>query len=309
MFGAVAPHVPAVPVSCLVCHRDVETALLCLNSLLRCARQPLRLVLHDDGSLTDEDADRLQECLGAGAAGAPTLIRRAEADARMAEVLRGRPASLRYRDRHLLALKLLDAFHLNDASETFCYCDSDILFLQPFTGLFEPAAPAAVFASDISDAYSIRYGLLAEPGLLLPRRLNTGVFRIRRACYDPDLVEWFVSKPRHLAKLYFAEQTCWALLAFRAGGELISGEQISVVRPGVGADAGRIALHYAGRSKFGLSAATAPRGGSGDAPNAQPPAVIQTAPMRRCSAWRVAGREVVNDLSRVGRKLRLLPAR
>ena len=39
----------------LACHRDVSMALICLKSLLATSQEKLQLIIHDDGSLTDED--------------------------------------------------------------------------------------------------------------------------------------------------------------------------------------------------------------------------------------------------------------
>ena len=42
-------------ISSLVCRADVETAIHCLRSLRRFSDRAVRLILHDDGSLTDRD--------------------------------------------------------------------------------------------------------------------------------------------------------------------------------------------------------------------------------------------------------------
>ena len=45
----------------LVCHRDVDMAISCLGSMLRFSHDPLDIVLHEDGSLTQPDVDRLKQ--------------------------------------------------------------------------------------------------------------------------------------------------------------------------------------------------------------------------------------------------------
>jgi len=51
---------PAQQVSCLVCHAHIPIALACLPTLLRYSQNPVELILHDDGSLTDDDAALLR---------------------------------------------------------------------------------------------------------------------------------------------------------------------------------------------------------------------------------------------------------
>ena len=48
-------------VSTLLGHAHVEMALPCLGSLLRFSAEPLRLRVHDDGTLTAADQERLAD--------------------------------------------------------------------------------------------------------------------------------------------------------------------------------------------------------------------------------------------------------
>jgi hypothetical protein len=82
---------------------------------------------------------------------------RSEADQRVADLLTRRPALRAFRQANPLALELIDIPLL--AGGDLAYCDSDVLFLRPFTGLFRfPGADVgAVFMSDRQNAYSVRY--------------------------------------------------------------------------------------------------------------------------------------------------------
>src|SRR5437016_4095173 len=97
-FAGGAPRVVAT----LLGHAHVEMALRCLGSLLRFSADPLRLRVHDDGSLTPSDRERL----AAGLAG-PEVVSRQEADDRLAGLLAARPASRAFRAGNPLALTLL----------------------------------------------------------------------------------------------------------------------------------------------------------------------------------------------------------
>ncbi|HEY4589541.1 MAG TPA: hypothetical protein VII86_09950, partial [Thermoanaerobaculia bacterium] len=114
-------------VTTLLGHTHVEMALACLGSLRRCSADPIRFRIHEDGTLTAEDRDRLVEGLGD-----PELLARSEADERVADMLSHRPSLLALRGTNPLALKLIDIPLL--AEGDLAYCDSDVLFLRPFSG-------------------------------------------------------------------------------------------------------------------------------------------------------------------------------
>src|SRR6185295_7774427 len=71
-----------VEVASTLGHRQVEMAILCLGSLLRHSADALTLRLHDDGTLTGEDRERLAAGLRL-----PEIVSRSEADERAAEFL------------------------------------------------------------------------------------------------------------------------------------------------------------------------------------------------------------------------------
>ena len=216
-------------ISTLLGHVHVEMALACLGSLLRYSADPLRLRVHDDGSLTPEDLERLAAGLEE-----PEVISRREADERVDATL---GATCRaFRGENPLALKLFDAAVF--AGDSLAFCDSDVLFLRPFSGLF---AAAPVFMADRQNAYSVRsWHMALHRRLALPRRVNTGVFQVRADLYDPDLLEWYFSHPEFRFAPVWVEQTAWALLAGRGGCRLYDPGQIAF--PEAAADP--VALHF-----------------------------------------------------------------
>ncbi|HVS62073.1 MAG TPA: hypothetical protein VMT85_01090 [Thermoanaerobaculia bacterium] len=186
-------------------------AKLCLGSLVRHVTDRLELVIHDDGTLTPEDVAELRAELGPFA-----LVTRAEADERVSEALASRPSTRRFRERNPLALKLVDFAALSER-EVICGVDSDVLALRPCSGLFDLQSSAdALFMEDVQNAYGIRsWQLLVERRLLLWQRINSGIFAIRAALYDPELLEWFLGHPRFDKTPVWSEQTAWALMAGR----------------------------------------------------------------------------------------------
>src|SRR5215212_2860818 len=68
-------NTPARRIRTLIGHQQVEVGLKCLGSLLRLSSDPLSLLIHDDGTLTDQDHEALTSRLPGS-----TIMSRGEAD-------------------------------------------------------------------------------------------------------------------------------------------------------------------------------------------------------------------------------------
>lgn len=276
-------------VATLLGHAHVEMALACLGSLLRYSAEPLRLRVHDDGTLTEEDRGRLAAGLND-----PEFVSRTEADARVEAVLAKRPALRGFRVANPLALKLIDIPLLSQ--DGLAYCDSDVLFLRPFAGLFSFSDPetGAVFMNDRQNAYSVRsWHLLRYGRLRVPCRVNSGVLLFRTRFYDPDLLEWYFGRPELQFAPVWAEQTAWALLGQRAGCRLWDPRLIRLPEEDDRGDA--VALHFVSplRSMLPRRLDQAPdRTG-------EPPVAVGTVASRRCHAWDLAWTEVRRRAARL----------
>ena len=269
-------------------------ALVCLESLLRCSAEPLALRLHDDGTLRREDLDRLEERLGRFA-----LVSRAEADEAVAGVLARRPALAAFRRENPLARKLIDAVLL--AGEELAYCDTDVLFLRRFAGLFRlPPAAGALFMSDRQNAYSVRsWHLLARPRLALAaarelrcRGLPDGGLRPGPAGVVPGAAG---------APLRPGLGGADGLGPARLAGRLPAGRSRPGRHPGAGPAAPR-GDGGAGRAPFREPGAlAAPRLYSEACPPERSVAVeIRTRPAQRCRALDLAIDEARRVVRRVG---------
>ncbi|HET9210248.1 MAG TPA: hypothetical protein VFR03_07610 [Thermoanaerobaculia bacterium] len=268
-------------VATLLGHAHVEMALACLGSLLRYTADPLCLRVHEDGTLTPGDRERLEAGLGS-----LEFIARPEADGRVADVLASRPCLRALRETNPLALKLIDVPLL--AEGDLAYCDADVLFLRPFSGLFRFPGPdtGAVFMSDRQNAYSLRsWHLLTHPRLALPCRVNSGILLFRTQGYDPDLLEWYLSRPEFGFAPVWAEQTAWALLGWRAGCRLWDPRLVRLPAAGEPGDA--VALHFVSPLR-GLLPRCLER-----VPDraGEPPVPVGTVPARRCHTWDLAWTE------------------
>lgn len=286
-----------VRVATLLGHAHVEMALACLGSLLRHSADPLHLRIHEDGSLDPQDRERLARGLGD-----PEFVPRAEADARVEDLLAGRPALRAFRQGNPLALKLIDipflsGMEADDGLDDLAYCDSDVLFLRPFAGLFRFPGPetGAVFMSDRQNAYSLRsWHLLARRRLALPCRVNSGVLLFRTRFFDPDLLEWYLSRPEFGFAPVWVEQTAWALLGQRAGCRLWDPRLLRLPEAGE-PPGGTVALHFVSPLRHllpGFLERAADRTG-------EPPVPVGTVPARRCRPWDLALTEARRRLVRL----------
>ncbi|MGZ9167100.1 MAG: hypothetical protein ACXW4U_18165, partial [Anaerolineales bacterium] len=111
-----------IEVHSLVCRRDFYMYLMAAKSfLLHCP--DVSLVVHDDGSLTEQDAVLLNWHLPGC-----RLILRASADLELNSLLPEHIANMRM--KHVFMLKVFDFNLLNRGGRTLML-DSDILFIQP----------------------------------------------------------------------------------------------------------------------------------------------------------------------------------
>lgn len=278
-----------IVVSTLLGHAHVDMALVCLGSLLVYAAEPPRLRVHDDGTLTEEDRVRLTTGLAE-----PDFVPRAEAEARLEEHLASRPATRALRRTNPLGLKLVDALVLAPG-ERLLFCDSDVLFFRPFSGLWG-AQGETVFLRDTQNAYSVRsWQMLREPRLRLAGHVNTGIVAFPQAAYDPDLLEWFLARPEHQKTPVWVEQTAWALLGARTGCRFVDPERVRLPGDRIELPEETVALHFVSPRR-GLLPAFQIR--SRDR-RGEPPVALATVPAPLCDAWSLAGTELRRRVGRL----------
>ena len=220
---------PETIVSALIGHRDVGTGSLCLASLAKNSREPVRFQIHEDGSLTDNDREHLFNELPLH-----TIISRRQADAIVNERLSHYPYCARFRRQYVYGLKIFDTTFLAPG-EDLAYCDTDIYFLRPFYNLFSwpDEQTGCIFMQDYQNAYAFRpWHLAKQSQFTLPARMNAGFFFFRRRHFDLDAIEWLLKRYETLfaARYHWIEQTCWALLAMKCQGRFWSENQVRVIR-------------------------------------------------------------------------------
>ncbi|GEM_PF-6248492 len=164
--------------------RLLETAWA-LYSFLRCSARPMRVVVHDDGSL-DESCRAGLARLFPGV----TIIDRAAADRAVISELqqRGLPLLAELRKRLIFALKLIDPF-LFGATDSYVILDSDILTFRRPTQLID--GQGHLFSLDHND-----YGYSFPPRVLryllgrdVIERVCAGLLRVDRGAFSLERLE------------------------------------------------------------------------------------------------------------------------
>lgn len=225
----------------LLCHRDVDLAMHCLSSAIQLSADPVHLVVHDDGSLTTGDREKIETRVPG-----TRILGRREADAIMVEKLAAHPNARSFREGSVWGLKLLDVV-LAEPGLCF-YVDGDIRFFRPFRGLFADGAARrrCVFLRDtVWQAYSVRpWHLLDARGLRVASGINTGLTLCDPAVFDLDFVDWFLGQPDWRVIPAWTEPTCWAALALRGNGHAVDPEQLTNLYPSARITARTLAGHF-----------------------------------------------------------------
>ncbi len=205
----------------LLCGRDFLMGVWALASWLAHSKLPTRVVVHDDGSLREQQVRRLLAVFPGA-----VCIRREEADARAQSELAGFPQCLNFRRMSPMGLKLLD-FRLFANRSTALMMDSDVFFLDKPAEILDYATPggggaAFVFMADIVRSYSLPLSVIAQEGGAVPPGICAGLglaaVRLIDFAYLEDL---FGRRPEIFSEPFLAEQTAYAILGSRNGLQLL----------------------------------------------------------------------------------------
>jgi len=207
----------------------VEIALKCLSSLSKQTSCSVRLVIHDDGTLTRRSKGQIREDLPVG-----KILSRSEADERIMEKLRSYPSCREYRQRSNFALKLFDV-PLLSSEDRVVFSDSDILFVRPVKEMFDLSGENAKFCSNghMGNAYAVSFTQVEPLGKIrLVDSLNSGLFSLKKTHYNLEfiesVIEYLSEEKRYWERPYWAEQTCWSAIAAEIGTRLWSFEDVSI---------------------------------------------------------------------------------
>ena len=168
----------------------------CLKSLLVFCKDRIDLQLHTDGSLSKEDKDSIHSELDETMV---TIIDSSENTSRVLDCLQGRPNCQKVRNDSIWGIEFFDPIFTFPEDPISFYLDADILFLRPFSGLFnrKQVKNGAVFLKDTQwDAYCFRpwQMLTGKNKPQAVKGITTGLVFWDKATIDWDYLEWFLGE-------------------------------------------------------------------------------------------------------------------
>jgi hypothetical protein len=177
---------PDLEIHMLLHHERIFESLWSLYSLCRFAETPFGITVHDDGSLTAEDAAMLR-ALFPGI----RLIHREDSDPIVNEWLKahGFRNSRRFRDGLVFGLKLFDPHVFRRASE-YILLDSDVLFFRRPAELLDSPAGESRFSVDMGYEGGFSHRVIGEiTGIEDAIAVNAGLLRLNAQSIIPERIE------------------------------------------------------------------------------------------------------------------------
>lgn len=209
------------------------------------------VVVHDDGTLSENARDALRQSFG----GVLRVVDRAEADAEMVPRLKEFPFCEEFRATHVQALKVFDMAHFAAADRLLVF-DSDVLFFEEpreIRAWTDAGLENCWFTEDAVESSLITVAEARdELGVKLWRRVDTGICLLWKAAIDLDFCDRALAQtsilkgtPDRIASTLLT--LCASQLG--AGGLLPKSYEVSM-EGSVAADA--VARHYIGavRDRF-----------------------------------------------------------
>lgn len=240
-----------VPIHVLTGDKDWRLAAWSLASFLQFSEVGWPIVIHDDGSLSEEATEVFE-----GIFPACRIISRDQSDEEMNRVLLPYPFCLDYRNTHPLGIKVFDMAHYA-TEERFIVLDSDVLFFRKPQEIVDwakaPVGRDCWFNEDVQEASLITASEAREElNVKLWSRVNSGLCLLYKPAIDLDFCDRALAVTSILrGHVWRVEQTLFALCASRngRGGLLPKTYEVTLKRH---ASKDIIARHYVGavRDRF-----------------------------------------------------------
>lgn len=207
--------------------------LHCLRSLVAYCHDCIDLQLHTDDSFSQEDKNSIHAELDGTTI---TITDSSENTSRVLDFLQGRPNCQKVRKESIWGIEFFDPIFAFPYDPISFYLDADILFLRPFSGLFDrkEVKNGAIFLKDTRwDAYSFRpwHMLTGKNKPQAVKGITTGLVFWDKSVIDWDYLEWFLGE-NHLHQIpEWTMPTAQAGLASRCEAKTISPRQITNLYP------------------------------------------------------------------------------
>lgn len=240
----------SVPVHVLTGEKDWQLCAWMLASFIHHTEHTWKIVIHDDGTLTDIIRSELSALFKNA-----RIISRKQADAELDNVLKPLPFCYEYRGMHPLALKIFDMPYFCEAPR-FIMLDSDVLFFNHPREIMDwvgSSANECWFNEDVAEGSLIpEKDALEDLGVKLWPRVNSGIGLITKEAVNFEFCDRALGEtPILKGHLWRVEQTLFALSASRHGKGGLLPKTYEVT---LGKHAGEncVARHYVGgvRDRF-----------------------------------------------------------
>lgn len=235
--GATRPFVtgvdhPDFELHMLLGRKHVGMALWAVKSFLHATKRSFKVVLHDDGTLSEDDLVKLKTHL-VGA----RIIRKREADAIMRQILAAYPNCFEYRftsrdttdhrgtkyNMRIFSLRLFDFNLLADSKKTLVL-DADVLFFKEPKEILDwatsPSDGVSLYSVEqylpVRDARNriVRFDL-KDPR---PTAANAGLLCFDKQAFDLEVIDRWIGDHRDLMDKYATfEQAAYNHLIMRHG--------------------------------------------------------------------------------------------
>ena len=222
--------------------------LRCLKSLVAFCQDSIDLHLHSDGTLSQYDKDSIfSEFDGTRV----TITDSPKNTSLVLDCLQGRPNCQKVREDSIWGVEFFDPIYAFPEDPISFYLDADILFLRPFSGLFDrnQVKNGAIFLKDTQwDAYCFRplQMLTEKKKFQAVKGITTGLVFWDKTAIDWDYLEWFLGE-NHLHRIpEWMMPTAQASLANRCDAKTISPKQITNLYPNARINKDTFGVHLLG---------------------------------------------------------------
>jgi len=241
-------HDDNIIVQSLIGGSQLPFYLRCLNSLLEYSDDLIELHLHSDGSLSNNQKDSIHEQLSRCLV---KVFDSSDNTENTLDSLQGLTNCQKFRKESIWGIEFFDPLFANPNDPISFYIDADILFLQPFSGLFDRTQTegGAVFLKDTQwDAYCFRpWSLLRHkkrPEMV--KGITTGLVFWDKRALDWDYLEWFLGAT-YLHKIpEWIMPTAQAGLANRCLAKTVCSNQITNLYPNAQISKDTFGVHLLG---------------------------------------------------------------
>jgi hypothetical protein len=204
-------------------------------------------LIHEDGSLQEIDREETKKQF----ANQVFFSNPEESRERTLDQLAGRPNCQTIRQHSLWGIEFFDPLFAHADDPISFYLDADILFLRPFSGLFDSTEiqGGALFLQDNQwDAYSLRPWHLLSFGRrpIIVRGITTAIVCWDKRVIDWEYLEWFLGQFQFHSIPEWVMPTAQAGLASLCQSKVVSPNQLPNLYPNASIKKETFGVHLLG---------------------------------------------------------------